>query len=119
MVSIKELQRDIAKEQREIKKVRVIQHKEIEKSKLKKELFMLQHRKALAAGGKGARLLRRAGRGIFKAGKKATPILKKQARLIREQGLRDDALERHLAKRKKPKKGKQPKGFGLMKDLDF
>ena len=120
MVTIKELQRSIAKERGELKKAQVMGAKQIEKSKLSKELFQLKHRKALATSGKAARLLRRAGQGIFKAGKKAAPIIQKQARLIRQQQLRDEALERSLKKKRKPiikKKSGVP--GGIFKEFDF
>ena len=87
MVSIKELQKSIAEEKVKLKKAQSFESKEIERSKLKKELFMLQHKKAIATGGKGARLLRKAGRGILKASKKVAPVIIKQGRLIREQQL--------------------------------
>lgn len=119
MVTIKQLQRDIARERKKLGKVRGKETLEIEKSKLKKELFMIQHQKAIAGAGKGARLLRKAGRGILKAGKKAAPVIIKQGRLIREQQLRDDAIARKLAKTKKPKPKKQPQGFGVFGNLDF
>ena len=99
-ITIRELQKSIAEERRKLKKVNIIRSKEIERSKLQKELFQLKHQKAIAGAGKGARLLRRAGRGILKAGRKAAPILSKQARLIREQGLRDEAIVRKLEKTK-------------------
>lgn len=129
MVSIKELQRNIAEEREKLKKAQAIEAKQIEKSSLQKELFRLRHRKALAARGKGARLLRKAGKGILKASKKAIPILKKQARLIRQQQLRDDALEKVLKKKGikiKPKRKKikpitkkKSGGVGIFKELDF
>lgn len=119
MVSIKELQKSIAEEKLKVKRARTIQNKQIEESKLKKELFMLQHQKAIAGAGKGARLLRKAGKGILKAGKIIAPKIVKQGRLIREQQLRDDAIARKLAKRKKIKPKKQPKTPGLFEPLDF
>lgn len=117
MVTIKELQRSIDIEKKKLKKAQAISAKEIEKSKLKKELFQLKHRKGIAGAGKTAKLLRKASKGIIKAGEKAAPILKKQARLIRDQQLRDDAIARKLRKKKKPRKKKQ--GFNFMSDLDF
>lgn len=119
MVTIKQLQRSIAQEREKLGKVRGKEALEIEKSKLQTELFKLKHRKAIATGGKGARLLRKAGKGILRAGKKVAPVIIKQGRLIREQQLRDDAIARKLAKRKKPKTKKQPQGFNPLGNLDF
>lgn len=125
MVSIEELQRSIAEEKKKLKKAQELGAKQIEKSTLQKELFRLKHRKAIAASGKGARLLRRAGKGLIKAGKKAAPIIRKQARLIRIQQLRDEALERVLKKKRKKikpmikKDKKKPVELGIFKDLDF
>ncbi len=116
--TLKQLQRGIAQEKKKLAKAQAIEAKIIERSKLKQELFQLKHRKAIAGAGKGARLLRKAGKGILSVGKKAAPILKKQARLIRQQQLRDDAIARKLAKTKKPKKTKS-QGFNIMSDLDF
>ena len=99
-LTIKQLRKGIAREREKLKKAQDIETKRIEMSKLNVELFKLKHRRVIAASGKGARLLRKAGRGIISIGKKAAPIISKQARLIREQQLRDDAIERKLAKGK-------------------
>ena len=121
MVTIKELQESIDLEKGKLKKAQALTAKDIEKSKLQKELFQLRNRKAISGAGKGKRILQRTGRGLKILGKKAAPILKKQAKLIRDQQLRDDALEKRAAKRKKKslKKRKSNQGFNIMGDLDF
>ena len=108
MVTLEELKKSISEERKKVKKAQAGEALEIERSRLKKELFDLKHRKAIAVRGKGFRLLRKASKGLFKAGKLATPIVKKQIKLIREQQLRDEAIERRLSKGKiaKPKKKK-------------
>ncbi len=149
MVTIKELQRNIDRERKKLKKAQAISAKDIERIKLRKELFQLKHRRGIASAGKGKRLLIKAGKGLVKVGKKAAPILQKQARLIRDQQLRDDAIARKLKKKKTgtttktitklvPIKGKKKlfkkvkikvkspiiqkkkeQGFNFMNDLDF
>ena len=76
-----------------------------ERKKVKAELFLLKHRKAYKAGkniksiGKsiGSKLLKAS----VKTSKKVGPLILKQAKLIREQQLRDEALERALKKKTK------------------
>jgi len=119
MVSIKELQKSIAIEREKVRKAQEIEAGEIERSKLKKELFQLKHKKALATSGKGIRLLRKAGKGIISAGKKAAPVILKQGKLIRQQQLRDDAIARKLAKKKKSKPKKKSQGFNPLEDFGF
>ncbi len=63
-------------------------------------MFALRNRKALEAKGKAGRILKKAGTGFLKAGKKGISILQKQAKLIRDQQLRDDAIERRLSQKK-------------------
>ena len=72
-------------------------------------MFELRNRKLIEAGKKAKRLSGRFGRGLLIAGKKAAPILQKQARLIREQQLRDEAIEKRLDKPLKKKPAEPPK----------
>ena len=112
MTTIKELQKDISEEKKKLIKAKEKEILSIKRSQLRQELFKLKHRKAIAAKGKAERILTKAGKGIIKVGKTAIPIIQKQARLIREQQLRDDALERKLKQGKKEvsKKSKKKKG---------
>ncbi len=123
MVTIEELQKSIVEEKKKVKKAQEQQALEIKRSELSKELFKLKHRKKIASVGKGARLLREAGKGIIKVGKRAAPIIKKQSRLIREQQLRDEAIERRLKKKKPTKKRKisksKPQKLNLFNELEF
>lgn len=68
-------------------------------------------------------IVSRTGRGLVQIGKRVAPIIKKQARLIRDQQLRDDALARRLSKGKPVKKKKVSKqksqGLDLFNDLGF
>ena len=122
MVSLKQLQKQIEAEKKMVRQEQDRQNKLIEKSKLQSELFKLKRRKQFQAAGKVGRFLKKGGEGIISAGKKAAPVIKKQAKLIREQQLRDEAIERKLAKRK-PKRTKKTtqkqKGFGILQPLDF
>ncbi len=109
--SIAQLKREIAEQRKKIAKEELASKRTAETIKLQRQLFELKNRKLLAigekakalsiaAGQKAKRLSGRFGRGLLKAGKKAAPIIKKQAELIRKQQLRDDAIERKLAKGK-------------------
>ena len=109
MVTIEELKKRIAEERKKVEKAQEIDTAQIERSNLKKELFQLKQRKLILASAKGRRLLKRAGRGLLRAGRAAAPIVKKQVKLIREQQLRDEAIERRLSKRIKPTGKKIPR----------
>lgn len=102
MVSIKQLQKSIAIEKEKVKKAQEKRNLRIQESRLKQELFQLRNPKA--SPGKAERILRRGGRGFKEFLKKATPIVRKQFKLIREQQLRDDAIARRTKESKlKPK----------------
>ncbi len=103
MVTLEELKISIEEERKKVKKAQEKEALRIKESQLKQELFKLKHSKAIAASGKGARLLKRAGMGLLKVSKTVAPVLAKQARLIRDQQLRDDAIERKISKKLKPK----------------
>jgi len=119
MTSIEQLQKSIAAEKARIKKAQDKDALQIEKSKLKKQLFELRKPKPSPTKLKAMGILKRTGRGLKVIGGKATPIIKKQARLIREQQLRDDAIQRKLAKRKKPKMKKMKTSSNPFGNLDF
>ena len=72
------------------------------KFKLKTKKFKLKPQVKVQK--KFKRIAKRTGKGLLKIGKKVTPIVKKQVRLIRQQQLRDEAIERKLSKRKPTKK---------------
>lgn len=96
--SIAQLNKEIAMQRKQIAKEQDISKRIAEQQKLSQELFKLKQRKLISAGAKAKRLTSRLGRGLLKVGKKIDPVIKKQARLIREQQLRDDAIARARAK---------------------
>lgn len=121
--TIAQLKREIAQQRKRVAKEEVLAKKISEKQKLSKELFELKNRKLIgagatakknlaAAGSKAKKLSGKFGKALLKAGQKAAPIVKKQAKLIRDQQLRDDAIARKTRKplKKKKKKSKKKKG---------
>ncbi len=124
--TIAQLKIEIASQQKKFSKQKLLSEKVFEKIKLRRQLFELRNARLIKAGGKAKRLSERFGRGLLAVGKKAAPILKKQAKLIREQQLRDDAIKRRLDKplKKKPKKKikkrvKVSGGAAVFSGLDF
>lgn len=107
--TIAQLKREIAIQRKKVDKQRLLSAKISERQKLSQELFQLKNQGLIQAGKKAKRLSGRFGRGILRVGKKVAPVLSKQARLIRDQQLRDDAIVRRLAKGTKPKKKKTKK----------
>lgn len=112
MVTLKELQNKLAKERRKLLVEEGIAKERKAIRKTQADLILLKHRKAIAIGTKAKAISGRFGRALLrtgtKVGKKVGPAIIKQARLIREQQLRDDARERALTKKstKKTKKRK-------------
>jgi len=100
MVSIEDLKKDIAERKKKLIKAKEKEILRLQKRELQRELITIKSRRVIAAGQKAKRILGKAGTGLLKAGKKIAPILKKQARLIRDQQLRDDAIARKLERRK-------------------
>tara|TARA_R100001530_G_scaffold112862_2_gene79863 strand:+ start:16778 stop:17197 length:420 start_codon:yes stop_codon:yes gene_type:complete len=98
--TIAQLKREIAEQRKRIAKETSLSEKISEKQKLSKQLFELKHQKLIGAGAKAKRLSARFGKRILKTGKKVAPVIQKQAKLIREQQLRDDAIARARLKRK-------------------
>lgn len=106
--SISQLRKEIAEQRKRIAKETKISNVISEKEKLSTELFKLKHRKLIGAGAKAKRLSVRFGKALLKVGQKASPIIQKQARLIRDQQLRDDAIARGRLKQTKKIKRKAP-----------
>lgn len=98
--SIEQLKREIAEQQKRISSRKLSSEKTSERIKLQRQLFELRNARLISAGKKAKRLSSKFGRGLLAAGKKAIPIVKKQTRLIREQQLRDEAIEKRLKKGK-------------------
>ena len=120
--TIAELKSEIAEQQKKISKQKLSSSKTSETIKLQRQLFELKNKRLIEAGKKAKRLSERFGRELLAAGKKAVPIVKKQAKLIREQQLRDDAITKRLKKRKPSKKSKPRKrtlSSDVFSNLDF
>lgn len=109
--SITQLKREIALQRKRIAKQQSISSIVQERNKLSAELFQLKNQQLIQAGKKARRLSGRLGRGLLKVGRKVAPVLQKQARLIRDQQLRDDALARRVTPKtiSKPKRRKRSK----------
>ena len=84
-------------------------------------MFKLKQRKLTSAGAKAKRLSKRFGKALLKVGKKVAPVVKKQARLIRDQQLRDNRIAAARAKRKPKvqKKARKSSNQGVFGNLDF
>ncbi len=107
--SIEDLRKEISEQKKQISKEDIISKNVSEKMKLQRELFELRNRRLIKIAQKAKRLSKRFGKGILKTGQRAAPIIKKQIKLIREQQLRDEAIERRLSKRGKIKSIKIPR----------
>lgn len=107
--TIAQLRREIASQRKRIGKEQSVSQALAERNRLSRELFELKNRRLLKAGSKARRLSKRFGRGLLKVGRIVGPKLQKQARLIREQQLRDDAITRRLDKGTIPKPKRRPK----------
>ena len=109
--TLAQLRKEIAGYRKQIAKESKLSKSMSERSRLNRELFELKNRKLIGYGKKAKALSGKFGRGILKAGKKAAPLIKKQAGLIRDQQLRDNALDRARSKikRKSPKRNKKKK----------
>ena len=120
--SITQLRKEIAEQRIKISKERSLTRQISERQKLSSELFKLKQRKIISTASKAKRLSRRFGKALLKVGKKVAPVVKKQARLIRDQQLRDDAVARarvKSSKRIKPNKPAKKKDLGVFGNLDF
>lgn len=122
--TLAQLRREIASHKMKIAKETKYTQVISERQKLNRELLELKHRKLIGAGVKAKRLSKRFGKAILNVGKKAAPIIQKQARLIREQQLRDDAiadarLKKSKRKIKRKKFSKENNEYGMFPDLNF
>ena len=114
MVTIEELKSQIAKEQKRIDDAKKKQKLEFEKSTLSKQLKVLKRSPGTT---KNIEIAKRTGRGLARITKFAGTALVKQAKLIKEQQLREDAAfaksQRKL--KKKIKKGRKKLAKGSKK----
>lgn len=122
--SIAQLKREIAQQERAIKKAKTSPQRDNERIVLQKKLFALKNRKLIIAGKKAKVGSIKVGKAVLKAGKVIGPALSKQAKLIKQQQLRDDAIARKVAKRtkiqpKKKRKRTSSQGQSLFGNLDF
>ncbi len=91
MVTITQLRTQIARERTRKKKIKTQLDLEIEKSNLQLELKKLQRKPSTL---RNIKFAKRTGRGLKILGKKTFKVIKKQAILIKDQQLRDQALAR-------------------------
>lgn len=122
--TIAQIRREIARQKIRLSKEKDVSRSISERQKLSKELFELKNRKLIGAGATAKRLSKKFGKAILRVGKRATPLIKKQARLIREQQLRDDAAAKKISKRKPKRKKKAKRSMGtntsdVFGNLDF
>ena len=119
MVSIKQLQKSIAKEREKIKRIGERKSLISKKGELKSELFRLQNPPKEPS--KLQRLLKKGGKGLVGFGKMIGPKIRKQAKLIRDQQLRDDALARRSKEKRKIIKKRKPipRSDNIFQGLDF
>lgn len=101
--TIAQLRREIASQRKRLTKEQSLAERITERNRLSRELFELRNRSLIEAGSKAKRLSKRFGRRLLKVGKVVGPALQKQARLIREQQLRDDAIARRVGRAEPPK----------------
>ncbi len=94
MVSIKRLKQQIERERAKKKAIKTKIDLEVEKAGLQLELKKLQRKPSTS---RNIKALQRTGRGLKVIGKKTFAVVKKQAILIKEQQLRDQALARKQA----------------------
>ncbi len=106
MVTIRQLKAQISREKAKKKTAQLRVSLEDEKIQLQQELKILQRKPSTV---KNIKLLKRTGKGLKLIGKKSFDAVKKQAILIKEQQLRDQALARRDAKIEKKIKGKRKK----------
>lgn len=91
MVTIKQLRKQILREKARKEKIKTKLDLEVEKANLQLELKKLQRKPSTL---RNIAIAKRTGRGLKFIGKKAFAAVKKQAILIKEQQLRDEALAR-------------------------
>lgn len=99
--SVAQLKKEIAEQEKRIAKEELSSKRTAEVIELQSKLFRLKRRKLIGVGAKAKRLSAKFGKGVLATGKKVAPVIKKQAKLIRDQQLRDDAIARVRAKKSK------------------
>lgn len=112
--TIEQIKKEIVEQRVRIGKEQNLSKAISERQKLSAELFKLKNRKLIGAGAKAKRLSGKFGKALLKVGRKVAPVVKRQAQLIRDQQLRDDALARARLKKTKirtPKKRKKSKSL--------
>ena len=117
MVTTTQLKKQIASQKAKLAEVARKRKLALEKQSLQLELIRLRNQGKINFAKKGGRIIKRSGQFLAKQVKRAAPLVQKQGRLIREQQLRDDALERRATriakKRPKVKSRKKRKGSSL------
>ncbi len=118
-IELKKLRKELAASRQKIKVARSKADIEIEKRRIKRELFLLRNPKKVIFAKDAGKALKRTGKIV------GTAVLK-QARLIKAQQERDARIAQAREQRFKPKKIKVRKsprktsqGFNLFDDLDF
>ncbi len=109
---LKRLRKAIAKEQEKVRETSFISKQAGEKKRLERELFVLRNPKKIETAS-------RIKRGFKILATKSFKGLKKQAKLIRDQQLREDALSRKRLKPIKKKKRRERDGFNIFAPLDI
>lgn len=104
MVTIKQLKEQIARERARKNALKTRIDLEVEKANLQLELKKLQRKPGTL---RNIALAKRTGRGLKIIGKKTFKAVKKQALLIKDQQLRDQALARRDIRRAGKKIGKK------------
>jgi len=118
--SVAQLKKEIAEQKTKIGKQDLYSKRTSETIKLQKQLFELKNRRLIQAGQKAKRLSGRFGRKVLSVGRKVAPVVSKQARLIRDQQLRDAAISRRLSKTKTTKRTKKRNSSNdVFSNLDF
>jgi hypothetical protein len=124
--SISQLKREIAEEEKRIIKESKIAKSIAEQQELSKKLFALKHKKLIGSGAKAKRISKKFGKSLLKVGKRAGPIIQKQAKLIRQQQLRDEKIadarfkkQKKIIKKTKKSKPKKQKDLGIFGNLNF
>lgn len=117
------LRRDIEIEKKRIIKEGIEANKKEKLRNLQSELFRLKNNKQGKVATNVGRFIRKGASKVGVLVKKASPVVKKQVKLIRDQQLRDDAISRQRVKKLKPVKKKKGK-IGINKrdifgNLDF
>jgi hypothetical protein len=90
--TIAQLRKEIAIQKKKIAMQKSVSKVISQRQRLSQELFQLKNERLIQTAKKAKKLSGRFSRGILRVGKKVAPVLQKQAKLIRDQQLRDDAI---------------------------